>query len=258
MKKSKGERLEELEKRIETTYEQYEKLFDGAGLETSDINAKLEEVSFLIDHIDNRIHYTETRITRTVTFSVTLMAIGLALFAAIIKSDLEGLCFILGLISAGFLILTGGVAALIHVLQVNPRYPFRALPNDWKWFYPRIVAEKYKPKAFVKESEKTYLEKRLLHVEGLKEYAERLIEENPIERLRIDVQQLYLLHINEKYKNYFLTTLRRVLTTGLAIALIVLFALLIFVLAARDENHHNTANQVREKAVESIGIKARE
>jgi hypothetical protein len=68
--------------------------------------------------------------------------------------------------------------------------------------------------------------KRVLHVEGLHEYAKKILNEGMKERLKVDIQQLYLLHVNEKYKNCFLSSLRRVLTYGLiliALAFIALF-----------------------------------
>ena len=163
-------------------------------------------------------------VTRTVTFSVTLIGIGMAFFA--VTTKLDGLSFYLGLLTAGLFILTGGTTSIIHTFQVNPKYPFRALGNDWKWFYPEIVDKEYKPSTIVMETENKYLRKRLLHAEGLQKYAQKIVTEDKFERLKVDIQQLYLLHVNEKYKNCFLTSLRRVLTWGLlltTISVIILF-----------------------------------
>jgi hypothetical protein len=211
------------------------------------IDKKIKEVNFLIDHIDNRIHYTETRITRTVTFSVTLIAIGMGFFTAAIK--LNGCSLYLGLIATGSLILTGLITALIHIFQVNPNYPFKSLPKDWKWFYPRIVDEKYKPKAFVLEKKKAYFEKRLLHVDGLSKYAKNIINETTHERLKVDIQQLYLLHVNEKYKNYFLTTLRKVLNVGLAIVLISLLVLLLNISVEKIKSQIKEPSKPQQEAI---------
>jgi len=116
-------------------------------------------------------------------------------------------------------------------MQVNPKYPFRALLNDWKWFYPKIVDEKYRPTPYVIETENKYWEKRLLHVDGLTKYAEKILNENQNERLKIDIQQLYLLHVNEKYKNAFLSILRRILFLGLLlISISILFLFTVIVL----------------------------
>jgi hypothetical protein len=205
----------ELETKIVDCYKEYESLFseiDGGTTNTAD---KIEEVESLIDHVNQRIQYTETRITRSVTFSVTLIGIGMAFFAVLSRYD--GLLFYLGLFATASLVITGGLAAIIHSLQVNPKYPFRALSNDWKWFYPNIVDNNYRPTWYVKESEEKYLEKRLLHIKGLKKYADKIMQEDKAERLKVDIQQLYLLHVNEKYKNAFLSTLRKIIFRGLLI-----------------------------------------
>lgn len=214
---------------VNDKYKDYETLFIENKDSILDIKNKIEEVQLLIEHVNQRIQYTETRITRTVSFSLTLILIGMAFFAVSIK--LEGASFYLGLCTTFLFILTGGLTSLIHALQINPQYPFRALSNDWKWFYPNIVDEKYKPNFLVKEKENDYWKKRLLHIYGLKSYAEKLLHENQHERLKIDIQQLYLLHVNEKYKNVFLSNLRRILLLGLlliSISLMFLFTIIVF------------------------------
>ena len=213
---------------VSNKYEEYEALFIEINQSSLNIDDKLKEAQFLIEHVNQRIQYTETRITRTVTFAATLIVIGMAFFA--VSTKLDGAAFYLGICTTLLFILTGGITALVHAMQINPKYPFRALLNDWKWFYPNIVDEKYKPTPYVKETENKYWEKRLLHIEGLKKYAEKFLHENNVERLKIDIQQLYLLHVNEKYKNAFLSTLRRILFWGIlliSISVMSLFALIV-------------------------------
>lgn len=213
---------------VRDKYKEYEALFVEISQSSLNIDDKLKEAQSLIEHVNQRIQYTETRITRTVTFAATLIVVGMAFFA--VSTKLEGAAFYLGICTTLLFILTGGITALIHAMQINPKYPFRALLNDWKWFYPNIVDEKYKPTAYVKETEKKYWEKRLLHIDGLKNYAEKLLHENNTERLKIDIQQLYLLHVNEKYKNAFLSTLRRILFWGIlliSISVMSLFTLIV-------------------------------
>jgi len=209
-------------------YEEYEALFIDISQFKLNINDKLKEIQFLIEHVNQRIQYTETRITRTVTFAVTLIAVGMAFFA--VSTKLDAAAFNLSICTTLLFVLTGGITALVHAMQINPKYPFRALLNDWKWFYPNIVDEIYKPTPYVKETENNYWKKRILHVDGLTKYAEKILNENQNERLKIDIQQLYLLHVNEKYKNEFLSTLRRILFLGLlliSISILFLFTVII-------------------------------
>jgi hypothetical protein len=225
MKECKGNFKGRLMREIDASYQDYESFFERIDMNDLDLSKKIEEVNSLIEHVNNRIHYTETRLGRTVTFAVTLIAVGIGCFAASVK--LDGLSFYFGLVGGGLLILTGIITTLINVFQTNPRYPFRKLQNDWKWFYPRIIDEKYKPGVIMKEGEREYLEKRLLHVKGLKKYAENIVTETPVERLKIDIQQLYLLHVNEKYKNKFLTNLRWILSIGVSLALFAFIGLFV-------------------------------
>jgi hypothetical protein len=174
----------------------------------------------------------------------------MAFFAVTI--NLHGVSFCLGLVTTALFIITGGVTSIVHSLQVNPKYPFRVLGNDWKWFYPNIVDERYKPTRIVKETEKEYLQKRLLHVEGLKEYARKIVNQDKVERLKVDIQQLYLLHVNEKYKNHFLTSLRRILTWGLLITSIVLISLLIAIAAEQIKSSAQTNKARQTEQSESV------
>jgi hypothetical protein len=225
----KNNQKESIESKVSDKYKEYEELFIKISQIGLNIDDKLKEVQSLIEHVNQRIQYTETRITRTVTFAVTLIVVGMAFFA--VSTKLDGAAFYLGICTTLLFILTGGVTALVHAMQVNPKYPFRALLNDWKWFYPKIVDEKYRPTPYVIETENKYWEKRLLHVDGLTKYAEKILNENQNERLKIDIQQLYLLHVNEKYKNAFLSILRRILFLGLLlISISILFLFTVIVL----------------------------
>jgi len=248
MKKSKKDLKERLEREVDSAYKAYELFLEETDVGDEELSKKIKEVNLLIEHIDNRIHYTETRLGRTVTFSVTLIGVGIAVFAAVVK--LSGWSFLLGLLSSGLLILTGVIAILINVFQTNPKYPFRKLPNDWKWFYPRIVNEEYKPGLIMKEGERKYLEKRLLHIKGLKEYAAKIIAETPLERLKVDIQQLYLLHVNEKYKNKFLTTIRRVLSIGVSLSLAFLICLFIIISVDKVKNPEGKISESMEVPVQ--------
>ncbi len=241
-------KLDNLKGKIDSCIEDYYDLFDTKNLTNIDIENKINEVGILIEHINQRIQYTETRITRTVTFSVTLIGIGMAFFVG--TTQYQGFSFICGLVTSGLFILTGTVAALIHILQVNPQYPFRSLKNDWKWFYPQILEKKYAPTFFVKECETKYLEKRLMHLKGLIKYASNLIYENEIERLMTDIQQLYLLHANEKYKNCFLSSLRKVIVLGLSLTFISLLFLFGFIINDKFTEHNNDKIQASEVLIQ--------
>lgn len=209
--------IESSEKLVLNQLREYENLFPM--IDSDKIDSKITEVNALIDHINGRIEYTESRITKMVTLSIALIGAGVALFGAILKT-LDTVPFVFGIVPSGLLIGTGLLAVLIHSRQINPRYPFRGLRNDWKWFYPNIVSNWYRPNVMMSEDEVSLAEKKVMHVFGLTGYATKILNESPAERLRVDVQQLYLLHVNEKYKNTFLSHLRTILKNGLALVVI--------------------------------------
>ena len=215
-KSSRKDQVKMLENEIETEYLQYENLFAQLDDTDSKIEKKIEEVNSLIEQVNQRIFYTEGRLSKLVTFSVALMGIGMAFFAAIIK--LAGLTFIIGIITSFSFFFTGGFTALVHCwFYVNPRYPFRTLKNDWKWFYAGIIDKEYHPKPLFQDSSYKFLFKRRLHIQGLNKYAKKILDEKSVDRLKVDLQQLYLLHVNEKYKNYYLSNLRNILIYGLLV-----------------------------------------
>lgn len=215
--------IQSLQSEIDTEYQKYENLFAQLDDKDPEIEKKIDEVNSIIQLVNNRISYTEDRLAKIITFSVALMGIGMAFFAAIIM--LSGVTFYIGLITAFSFFFTGGLTALVHSIYVNPKYPFRAMKNDWKWFYAGIITKDYHPKPLFQDSNSEFLSKRLLHMQGLNQYAEKVLDEGKSERLKVDLQQLYLLHVNEKYKNRYLSNLRNILFRGLLVTIIFLFML---------------------------------
>jgi hypothetical protein len=58
-------------------------------------------------------------------------------------------------------------------------------------------------------------------------YAERTLESSPKEDLEQDLEQLFLVIVNEKYKNAQLTHLRTVIACGLGLTILVMIAIAI-------------------------------
>ena len=232
---------EEFDKSFEAKYQEYEASFEQSITSGFDIREKIEEIDSLIEHVNSRVTYTESRITRAVTISLSLVGFGMAFLVAAAK--LSGLAFYLGISISLSFVLTGLIASYIHTRQVNPRYPFRKLKNDWKWFYPQVVDEKYGPSMLVKEKEEAYFKKRLLHIEDMKAYSIKLLNEDDKERVKVDLQQLFLLHVNEKYKNCFLSSITQVIKIGVAITAALFIALAITLAVKRTSSLDVTGNQ---------------
>jgi hypothetical protein len=128
-------------------------------------------------------------------------------------------------------IFLGVLVWIMYSRQVNFRYPFTASAATWKWFY-RYAIRDYKE---FKVPWTACLSKALFDADAkrfqegfsvfMAEDAPRLF--NVRDNTKQDLEQIYLLHVNEMYKNRFLTQLRSLvswgLITNLVIAIIVFF-----------------------------------
>ena len=247
-KKSDTNQIKDWEKEIDSEYQKYIETFSSLDDKISNIDEKIEEINSIIMLANNRIYYTEDRLSKIATFSVALMGIGMAFFAGIIH--LNGWAFFIGLITAVSFVLTGGITSLINSSYMNPKYPFRAMKGDWKWFYSGIIDTAYHPKPVFQDNQSEFFKKRLLHMQGLNDYAQKLLTENKSERLKVDLQQLYLLHLNEKYKTRYLSNLRSILIRGIVITSIFLFILVGLITCEKmtkvnvKNNGNNVAHEV--------------
>jgi hypothetical protein len=188
----------------------------------------------MIDHMAKRIEYAETRRSVLVAVGGAVMAASLALISVVVSHPIfqplvvASLCFGVGGIFLGVMIW------IMYSRQVNFRYPFTASAGTWKWFY-RYAIPNYKEfkvpwTAYLSkelfEADRERFEQRLSHF--MAEGAPRLF--NVRDNTKQDLKQIFLLHVNEMYKNRFLTQLRSLvswgLITNLVIAIIVFFVML--------------------------------
>ena len=184
----------------------------------------------LLTQISARIHYADARRTAVVTFGGALLAASIAMFAAT-QNSMD--FWPLKLAMAAFLTanaLLVGYLWVIYSRQTNFKYPFRGRISTWKWFYASALENE---RAFVvkwhakisdkeiqesqQEVDKQWLAFREKQIPGLANVKASISQ---------DIAQLYTLHLNEKYKNLFLSHLRTVFAKGLGISAIVFFSVL--------------------------------
>ena len=63
-----------------------------------------------------------------------------------------------------------------------------------------------------------------IHLKDMLTYAEKTLGSSPKEELEQDLEQLFLVIVNEKYKNAQLTHLRIVISWGLGLTLLAMIA----------------------------------
>lgn len=165
-----------------------------------------------------RIHYAEGRRANFTVMAGALIAAGIAVltFSAGALAHL----WMQWAASYGSIasIVTGGLVILLYSRQTN-RYPFTSATKAWKWFYRDALpkTEDFKLHWY------SYLPWAPGSVEIRKAYGAQLgdfrlrmsgLQDDGV-NLEQDVEQLYVLHVTERYKNIHLKHLSQAFNWGL-------------------------------------------
>ena len=199
------------------------------GLSAEDLSALQNRLGVLIQAREQGIRYAQGRLNSLAFLSGGLIAAGIAFLSVGLAISLTPASWGLGAIGVA---LFGLALALlvVYARSTNPAYPFiddnaEVKRARWKWFYwdalpnPKKFADvglwgRHKGDARAKEIAETNAQFPVFvarMVEGLTDDAVDAAE---------DIRQLYTLHINERYKNHYLTSVRKVLQTGLLLVLV--------------------------------------
>jgi hypothetical protein len=208
--------------------EQYYKLVESCSLNSKDILGLAARCREIIFHIHQRIEYCEKRRGQMVVISLSLLAAAVALFASTFLEAMDsGLLVSLIRLAALLLFLTAVITLALYALQTNFKYPFIEITKTWRWFYHYSVSKEYKPPFVPFERKKQREEMQKIHLKDMLTYAERTLESSPKEELDQDLEQLFLVIVNEKYKNTQLTHLRMVIACGLGLTILAMIAIAI-------------------------------
>ena len=191
--------------------------------ETDRTGSQPASLKDVIQIVAERIHYADGRRTNFTIGAGVLIAGGVALLTSVYDKPLAAwirYAVIAGAIAA---ILAGAAVLLAYALQTN-RYPWTQATKTWKWFYRDALPEEKKFNTGWLSL--IWFERDKSRVQG--EYTNQLPRfKETIKALDSedvsydqDVQQLYVLHINDKYKNIHLSQLRTLLGTGIVVVLI--------------------------------------
>ena len=176
------------------------------------------EVQRVMEAVVERIHYAEGRRTNFSVIAGALIAGGIALLTFSLGNvDSSIAKFCIGFTAVAMLAVGTGIL-LVYGRQTN-RYPWTSATKTWKWFYRDALPDQGKfnlgwasylrfGKAGkrAKEAFATQLRPFIDSLARLKDGSVNLDQ---------DAQQLYVLHVNEKYKNMHLADLRTATNIGL-------------------------------------------
>lgn len=175
-----------------------------------------EAVVPVIEAAAERIHYAEGRRTNYTVMAVALVAGGISVLVFALGSIGEmWLKYASLTIAIGF-VLVGLLVLFVYGRQTN-RYPYTSATTTWKWFYRDALPNRdaFKLKTF--ETDSSAIERITAAYDGqLPEFKKRIATlDNELINAEQDVEQLYSLHVNELYKNLYLSSLRSLFNWGL-------------------------------------------
>jgi hypothetical protein len=175
-----------------------------------------------------RIHYAEGRKTTFLAIGAALVASGVALFTASISKVPESIIWYAALICAVSLALSGIILWFVYARQTN-RYPWTSATRTWKWFYrdalPRQADFDLSIWQYFWGWKNLKTKTQHAFTKQLEEFSKGKILSLSNKDIAIeqDIEQLYVLHVNDKYKNLHLSHLQKILFGGISCALILTF-----------------------------------
>jgi hypothetical protein len=192
-------------------------------LRDDQIDGLAETLENLISHTTRRIEYAETRRTPFVVMAGALSAAGFTLATVAGSwSFLPGR--LAGFFGGGVLFVTGAAIWVVHSRQTNFKYPFIPTTKTWKWFYRDALphSEGFRAPWHTIQSEAARRAGKDEFKKQWPGFIDRQVSGLVDKRLSLsqDIQQLYVLYVNERYKNLFLSTQRSILAIGLGIAVL--------------------------------------
>lgn len=198
------------------------------------------------------INYAENRRAQIATLAGAVAAIGLAILPLGISAESLPTKAAFIAFSASVLVLAVAVW-VVYSIQTNYDYPFTSQLTTWKWFYHQALPDKsaFGPGVLHirgarrrQEEQTAYRDQWTVFTGQVAGISDRRINATQ------DLKQLYQLHVNERYKNLFLSRLRKLLTTGLAVAGII--TLLSFAVAATVSENEPTASEFIDSTLSTV------
>lgn len=175
-------------------------------------------LSEVISAAAERIHYAEGRRTNFTVVAGALLAGGVAILTFIPDKSLSHALAYFALSASAGSIMLGLLLLIVYARQTN-RYPWTSATNTWKWFYRDALPNQQAFDWTWRDVLRPRAEKKRLQAEFNRQLPlfESRIDQlsNPAVSMAQDVQQLYVLHINDKFKNSHLSQLRTILSRGL-------------------------------------------
>ena len=206
---------------------------------TQDELAELKaSLSQLLEQIPDRIHYAESRRGMVVVVAAAVLAFAVALIPPILdKVSYPPLYWALLALCVG-LVVTGLFVFWVFGRQTNFHYPFTEVTKAWKWFYRDALPDQSIMIAapwLARDGPRGIEARKGAFTEQWPTFVAEQVRGLSNQKVSVyqDLQQVYILHVNEGYKNRFLTQLRSLFNRGMVAAFVVAIVVFVSVLAFR-------------------------
>jgi hypothetical protein len=169
----------------------------------------------LIDRRIDGIHYAESRRGQLAIVGGAIAAGGVAVLplAANSSTALRYAYEAGGAVA----ILVGLVTWFQYALQTNPKYRFLPASKTRKWFYHQALPNEKELKK--RKSEDNYTQEYNKQFDEFREAQVPIFADQRLDATE-DLRQLFLLHVNELWKNVHLSQLRKTLRVGVIVVVV--------------------------------------
>jgi hypothetical protein len=194
-----------------------------SALSSADREKVRERLTPVIAAVTERIHYAEQRRSNFSAIGGAFVAAGIAVLTFAFTS-IETLAVKFGFVGAGLSLSVVGALVLIAYSRQTNRYPWTSATKTWKWFYrdalpqEKALEPKWWSYLFFGSEKDRVKSEYSRQLEPFKQSMERLFDDDS--NYMQDLEQLYVLHVNEKYKNLHLSDLRKITERGICIGIL--------------------------------------
>lgn len=245
-KTSKNDSNNVIKKSIENSNEKIKKLIENYFLDHNkkDIKILKSDIREILLNNYERINYWENRRTQYLQLAIGMFAASMVVIAANIpgflkliegfsngNSNLTEYTYLTMFVPSIYLFWRSINLLKMWNIQNTPDYPFNRFPEIWRWQYRH--AEGLSIDTDIPNYDDEVLKEQIKKFAiNIVYYLEKTLGANQVELFKQDIEQLFLLITNEKFKMDFVTQLKEhIFTTINGIKWIFILSIMVYIMA---------------------------
>jgi hypothetical protein len=180
-----------------------------------------ENISPVISAVAERIHYAEGRRANYTVMALALIAGGTSILVFAFGSIGQMWLKYAAIVASFGFIAVGLLVIYTYGRQTN-QYPYTSATKTWKWFYRDALPDRdafgLKPNELAQTQKERITKAYTDQFAAFKIRIAQLASDKS--NTEQDIEQLYSLHVNELYKNLYLSRLRTLFNKGLIFSIL--------------------------------------